>query len=379
MYRIIGFVKKETVFCISALVAIISAIFVPVSMKYFSYINYGVIGLLFSLMASVAGFSSLGVFEYIASFLTSKTKSLNSLVFILWSICFFLSPVITNDVALITFVPLAILALRAVDEEKLIPCTVVLQTVAANLGGMLTPMGNPQNLLVYEKYELSVSEFIKITFPYFALSFILLLFTQLILVRNKKIMVMGKKNTTGNKKLLLMYSFLTILSVLSVLKFVDYRITALTVLVLMLIFDRKTLLKTDFFLLLTFIMFFIFVGNIAEIPQIREFIQTFARGREKELCILLSQFISNVPCCTMLSGFTDNYASLLTGCNIGGLGSLIASLASLISFKIYSESCENKGRYVAVFTGVNIAFLIILYLFSCFGMQSEFLLTKAFF
>ncbi|MDO5387599.1 MAG: SLC13 family permease [Clostridia bacterium] len=364
MKAIIEFAKRETVLVISFLAAMLSMCFVKPDKGYLEYIDMRTIGLLFSLMAVIAGFSQMGIIRRLAEIIVKKMKNTRALVITLWSMCFISSMLITNDVSLITFVPLAIAVLNMCGKKELIIYTVVLQTVAANLGSMLTPMGNPQNLYIYNYFNVDIWEFLGITIPVIILSFILLMLSSFV-VKGENINVhIENIDIKGSLLKRNVYICLGILCIMSVVKIVDYRITVFIAAIYIIIFDRKVIFKIDWFLLLTFCMFFVFTGNIGRIYHIRNFMENFLTGREFFTALLGSQIISNVPAAVMLSGFTDNYRELILGTDVGGLGTLIASLASLISFKLYSltEGAE-KGRYLMVFTAVNIIFLIIIVLF----------------
>ena len=360
--KVINFIKKEAVFFISALIALISAFFVPPSKEYIGYINFSVLGILFALMCVVQGLARQNVLDIAAQKLISKTNGLRALVIALFSLCFFSSMFITNDVALITFIPLSITLLQAVEKEKYIIPAAALQTTAANMGSMLTPIGNPQNLFIYEHYRMSMSEFLLTCLPYTAASYILLLIMVFVFIKNEPFNVNLERSKPKSKALLTLYMILAVLSILSVLKIVDYRITAALTLVLLLVFDRKTIFTIDWFLLFTFVMFFIFVGNIARIDAVSAFISSAVKGREYAAAAIISQFISNVPCATMLSGFTDNYKALLIGCDIAGSGTLVASLANLITFRLYMLHCKkpNAVKYILVFSVISVALLTAL-------------------
>lgn len=356
----IAFLKKEAVFVISMILAVISAFIVPPDVKYLDYIDIRVIALLFVLMSVVAGFQCLGVFEFISNTIVNKIENLRYLVMVLWMLCFFMSMIITNDVALITFVPLAILTLTITDNTKYIIYTVVLQTVAANMGSMLTPMGNPQNLYLYSYFNISTFEFFSITVPVIILSFILLLIASLFIPNSKINVKTGDFKIEKNKKLLL-YSVLGLMALCAVFKIIDYKIVTIAAFLLILILDRRNLIRIDWFLLFTFVFFFIFVGNIGRITYIVNFISDVLLERELLISVIACQVISNVPAAVMLSGFTENYKALILGTDIGGLGTLIASLASLISFKIYSQIKDsNTVKYLIEFTVINVIFIIIL-------------------
>lgn len=365
MKNVIDIMKKEAVLITAAICALITCIFVPPSGEYAGYIDYRVIGLLMTLMIVVAGLSKLKLFDLAAEWLIGMTKgSMLKLSITLWGICFVSAMFITNDVALITFVPLCINTLNMCGKKKYIIYNVVLQTIAANLGSMLTPIGNPQNLYIYSYYDVSIPEFVKITLPIIVVSIIMLIIMSLPMVRDKvdNEYVTKTENYTINKKILGMYIFFGLLAVLAVCKLVNYVMVWGIAVFCAFLFDRKVLRKVDYSLLITFIMFFIFVGNIGNIAIVRDTMSGMIDGKVLEMSIVLSQVISNVPAAVMLSGFTEDYVMLIKGVNIGGLGTLIASMASLISFRLYSqqENCD-KMRYILTFSGINIIFLLILY------------------
>lgn len=366
--KIFTFIKKEAVLTISGIAAIITMFFVHPSREYLSYIDFRVLALLFCLMAAVAGFNEGGVFLKLSYILLKKVHSLRSLCLVLVMLCFLTSMWITNDVALITFVPFAIMILNISGQSKHTIKVVVLQTVAANLGSMLTPVGNPQNLSLYTYYNLSISEFIMITLPFTIFSLVLLVLAVMI-GKNEGLDCDISNGSDSNKSTskpikVLMYALLFLLCLACVMRLIDYRITFLIVLACILIFDRKIITKVDYTLLLTFVFFFIFVGNIGSIPVVKDFFNELLTGKEFAISIAASQIISNVPAAVLLSAFTDNYKALIIGVNIGGLGTLVASLASLISYKLYVKT-ENarSGKYLGIFTLYNLIFLAVLCIF----------------
>lgn len=365
-----NFIHTEIVLCISAVAAIITMFFVPPSINYISYLDFRVLGLLFCLMAVVGGFQRTGVFLLISEKLLKSVKTTRSLCFILIMLCFFTSMLITNDVALITFVPFAIMTLSMVGKGDYIILTIVLQTIAANLGSMLTPIGNPQNLYLYSNFELSISEFLQITFPYATVSFLLLCIT-IFLTKNEPLHVKlpSYKELLPKKSYsVVIYSILFLISIASVLRLIDYRITFLIVLLTILLLDIHILKRIDYSLLLTFVCFFLFVGNIGSITIIKDFLADLLAGKELFVSILTSQIISNVPSAVLLSAFTYDYKVLILGTDIGGLGTLVASLASLISYKFYCKiEHAQQSKYLQVFTLYNLLFLAGLCLFSKFG------------
>ena len=360
--KIYDFIKKETVLCVSAILAVISMFFTPPSAEYVSYIDFRTISLLFCLMGIMAGFRENGVFSALASSLLCRTKNFRTLSFILISLCFFTSMLITNDVALITFVPFAIEVVKKSGKNKFVIPIVVLQTISANLGSMLTPLGNPQNLYLYSLSGLSLKEFILLVLPHTALSFILLMLANLT-VKPEKVEYSPEK-ISFSFKTTVFYTLLFAICMLTVANILSYTITLMVVTSAILITNRKTLLKIDYSLLLTFIFFFIFIGNMNNIDAFKNAVSYLVNGREILASVLSSQVISNVPAAVLLSGFTGNFKALIIGTNIGGLGTLIASMASLISYKLFvAEMPDKKGKYFRYFTLWNVTFLIILSLF----------------
>lgn len=371
--KVILFVKKEVVLVVAAVLAIASAFVVPPSIEYLEYIDWHVLELLLCLMIVMAGAQRCGLFDWLGEALLKKTNKVWQLCFVLVMLCFFLSMLITNDVALITFVPFAIVTLEKCKQERLLIPVVVLQTVAANLGSMLTPIGNPQNLYLYNLSGMGLAEFLSCMLPNTAVSFGLIV-VALFFVKGKGEEIRfsemideqaAKNRKFVDKKQTVVYLLLFGLSLLVVMKVASVTIVLGIVLVVVFCMDRSVLKNVDYCLLLTFVSFFLFTGNLGNIPVIRDTLQELINGRELLIGIVASQGISNVPAALLLSGFTSDYRALLAGVNIGGLGTLIASMASLISYKILANKYnEKKGKYFLWFTMVNLIFLIILFVFN---------------
>jgi len=312
----------------------------------------------------VAGVQGLGLFDRMAQALLRHIHSARWLMEMLVMLCFFCSMLITNDVALITFVPLALTLLpRSGLSQQLLP-VVVLQTVAANLGSMLTPIGNPQNLYLYTLSDMPLGQFVMLLLPYTLASFLLLaVATWCIPVKAGE--YHAESHTTATTplsgKLLALYAALFVLSLMAVLRIVPVIAVLVVVLIALLLFDRKVLPRVDYGLLITFVCFFIFIGNIGHLPAVAQALEDLLTGREVLTSVLLCQVISNVPAAVLLSSFTADHAALLIGTNLGGLGTLIASMASLISYRLLTRSVSGQtGRYMLQFTVVNGVFLLIL-------------------
>lgn len=367
---------KETVLCIAVVLAVISSFVVLPDKQYVDYIDFRTLAILFCLMCVMAGLQKLGLFQLIAERLLGRVKSCNALRVILILLCFFFSMLITNDVALITFVPFTFTVLKLLGDEgqriMTIP-VVVLQTVAANLGSMLTPIGNPQNLYLYAKSGLSIGSFLLLMLPYTLISLLLLLIADFLFARFGEVgksaglgfIISNEQRLNGGVKVLWVYLGMFVLCLLTVAHVVSVWITLAVVLVVQLLLDKEVLKRVDYSLLLTFVGFFVFIGNMGRIPAFSNFLQQIIVGNEVITSVVASQAISNVPAALLLSGFTENYEALIVGTNLGGLGTLIASMASLISYKYIGKESEkgvigSKGKYLMTFTLVNICFLVVL-------------------
>lgn len=366
MGRILSFFKKEAVLCISAVCAVLSMLAVPPDIAYLDYLDLRVLCLLFCLMAVVLGMQDCGLFGLLAQKLLRGQKGLRLLLLVLVLLVFFTSMVVTNDVALITFVPFTLMVLEAAGAQQLMIKAVVLQTVAANLGSMATPVGNPQNLFLYSSYQLSGAEFFGVMLPLTLVSLIGVSVAAL-LTKNSRISIsFPQPAVISHPGRLGIYLTLFLLCLLSVFRVLPYWVLTPIVLVCFLFVRPKLLLRVDYSLLLTFCCFFIFSGNLGRIPAVHHFLSLVLEQSTLLSSALASQVISNVPAAVLLSGFTSDWRGLLAGVNIGGLGTPIASLASLISLKFYLRSKDRRvGRYLLVFTAANAVGLVILLALAC--------------
>ncbi|MFR4003419.1 MAG: SLC13 family permease [Romboutsia timonensis] len=350
----IEFLKKECVLVIAVTLAILSSF---ISIPKLSYIDFKVLILLFNLMVVVAAFKELKVLDSIAIGLLKKCNTYTSISLALVFITFISSMIVTNDVALITFVPLSIVIARKANINVL--KIVIFQTLAANLGSSFTPMGNPQNLFIYSFYNLSPIDFFKITLPIVILA---VLFLVLLVFKDKKMNLSLDLEDVkiDNKRDVYLFGGLFLIILLSVFHVIDYKVTFLITIVMVLILNKKLFSQVDYSLLITFIGFFIFVGNISTMDVVKNFMEGILNSPKSTFLasVLSSQVISNVPATMLLSGFTDHFKELLLGVNIGGMGTLIASLASVISYKIYASEFGNDN-YMKSFTFYNILGLII--------------------
>lgn len=355
------FIKSEAVLCSAVLLAIISLFFVPPDEEYLGYIDYDTLALLFALMAVMKGFQSAGLFSYLAGKLLKRANTSRKLTAVLVFLPFFLSMVITNDVSLITFVPFGLTVLKAAGLEKRAVPVVVLQTLAANLGSMLTPLGNPQNLYLYNSSGMGFGELVLIMLPYVALSGAGIAGVVLLL-KSEPAECPEIKTEVGSAFSLTWPAVTFVICITALFDVIPKLIVAAAVLVFLLIFDRKTLAKVDYSLLGTFAALFIFIGNMGRIDVFRDFLSSVISGNEEIVAVLSSQIISNVPAALLLSGFSSAWSALIVGCNLGGLGTLIASMASLISYKAVAKEYPHlRAKYLLQFSVYNVIFLAVLF------------------
>lgn len=360
MSKALRFLKAQPVLAAAFILAVVTMFIVPPDREYLGYCNRTVLIELFALMAAVAGLRSAGIFDAATRAILRRTGNVRRLGAVLTLICFFSAMLVTNDVALITFVPLTLLVYKGIGDKRSLMLTVVLETAAANLGSMMTPVGNPQNLFLYDKYGLTALTFVRTMLPVGAVGLAAVMGLTLLLPksrcealesRDEKLPVVRTAVFTG----------LFLLCIAAVFRLVPDWVCLVGALLAVAVCDRRLFAKVDYALLATFVCFFVFVGNIARIEAVSSFFSRILDGRELIVSAVLSQFISNVPAAVMLAEFTDRGTQLLLGVDIGGFGTIIASLASLISFQLYrrDEGAET-GRYFLVFTVINFALLGLL-------------------
>lgn len=354
------FISKNLVMCIAFVVAVITSVIVPVDRQYIGYFDFKTLTCLFCVLAVVCALKNIKFFYILANKIVRVFKNAKMCVLALVYITFIGSMLIANDMALLTFLPLGYFVLTAASKRKYMAFTFIMQNIAANLGGMLTPFGNPQNLYLYSKYNIPNLEFISIMALPFLFSIIIITVCCLIFVKSEPLKLKDEAMLL-NKKRTALYLTLFALSIVIVFRVIPYWVGLIIIPPVLLVFDRKALKSVDYGLLFTFVFFFIFAGNMARIDIVRDLFSSLLNKNTLLVSIASCQFISNVPSAILLSQFTENYKDLLVGVNIGGVGTLISSLASLITFREYVKHNPGKTRYyIAIFSAFNFAFLIIL-------------------
>ena len=365
LVSVLGFVKKNIVMVIAMFAAIITTFFVPVDREYINYFDYKTLACLFCVLAVVCALKNINFFYMLARKVVQMFKNARMSILALVYITFIGSMLIANDMALLTFLPLGYFVLTSTGKEKYMAFTFIMQNIAANLGGMLTPFGNPQNLYLYSTYNIPNLEFVQIMAPPFVVSVILI--TACCLFVKPEPLVLDDEKIKLNPGRTALYLVLFALSILIVFRGIPYW-TGLVIIPSVLLFaDRKALKMVDYPLLLTFVFFFVFSGNMARIELVRNFFSMLLEKNTLIFSVLSCQLISNVPSAILLSQFTENYPELLVGVNIGGVGTLISSLASLITFREYMK--HNQGKtlyYIVMFSLYNFGFLILLICFMLF-------------
>ena len=355
-----GFIKKNLVMVIAMVAAAVTCFIVPPDAQYLGYFDFKTLTCLFCVLAVVCALKNIRFFYMLARKIVSVFRNARMSILALVYITFLGSMLIANDMALLTFLPLGMYVLTATGTGKYMAFTFIMQNIAANLGGMLTPFGNPQNLYLYTKFEIPNLEFMGIMAPPFVLAVALITLCCLIFVKPEPLSLKGEsiKMPAGRTAV---YLLLFALAIAIVFRGIPYGIGLVVIPAVLAFMDRKALKMVDYPLLFTFVFFFIFSGNMARIDGVRNLFSYLLEKSTLLFSVASCQVISNVPSAILLSQFTDNYRELLLGVNIGGVGTLIASLASLITFREYTKQNKGKtGYYILLFTAFNFAFLIVL-------------------
>ncbi len=362
--RFLNFIKTDTILFISGILAAISCCIIPPDREYADYVNYRVLAILFCLMLVVSALVRIGTFDYLTQRVLGRIHGERNISLFLVLLSFFLSMILTNDVALVTLVPFALILLKAFGDRRRTIYTLILMTVAANLGSMLTPIGNPQNLYLFTEYGFSMKRFTLLMLPYSILSLVLLVLGVFLLNRTDHTVDRAAASEPVKPNLIKMFLYIGLFMVclLTVVGTLHYLIMLGIVAAAILFLDRGAFRKVDYGLLLTFVFFFLLIGNLGRIDVIRNTLTEIVEQNVTLTAVLSSQIISNVPAAMLLSAFTAQGDALLVGVNLGGLGTLIASMASLITYKFYAKDRKKGDGYLLKFTLINLLFLVALYL-----------------
>ena len=360
-------IKKNAVMCIAFVAAVATSLIVPVDKEYIGYFDFKTLTCLFCVLAVVCALKNISFFYMLARKVVQLFKNARMSILALVYITFIGSMLIANDMALLTFLPLGYFVLTSTGKEKYMAFTFIMQNIAANLGGMLTPFGNPQNLYLYTKFQIPNLRFMAIMAPEFILAVVIITVCCIVFVKPEPLCLSDEKINLDPKRTVL-YLVLFALAIVIVFRGIPYWIGLIIIPSVLFFADRKALRMVDYGLLFTFVFFFVFAGNMARIEAVRSLFSMLLEKSTLLFSVVSCQFISNVPSAILLSQFTNNYTDLLVGVNIGGVGTLIASLASLITFREYLKHNPGKtGYYVGLFSAFNFGFLIILTSFMIFS------------
>ncbi|MBQ3019425.1 MAG: citrate transporter [Clostridia bacterium] len=360
MDLVLSFIKKNAVLCIALLAAFVTSIIVPPDKAYLDYFDFKTLTCLFCVLAVVCAFKNIRFFFALAQKIVRVFKTTRASILALCYVTFIGSMLIANDMALLTFLPLGYFVLSSTGKNKYMAFTFIMQNIAANLGGMLTPFGNPQNLYLYTKFHIPTGDFVLTMLPPFLISVTLITLSCFLFVKKENLEI-GEEKITLPKMRTVIYGLLFALSIIIVFRWIPYWTGLIIIPIALLIMDRKALAQVDYGLLFTFVAFFIFSGNMARIPAIQNAFEYLMEKNALLVSTASCQVISNVPSAILLSQFTGDYHALLLGVNIGGCGTLISSLASLITFREFTKH-EPQGtkKYLLLFSAFNFAFLLIL-------------------
>ena len=354
-----NWIKNNVITTVIIILALLTCIFIPIDKEYINYFDYKTLICLTCILVSVQCLKDSGFFQFISKKLVYVFKSTRSVILALILLTFVTDLFLANDMSLITLLPLTYIVLKSTNNMKYFALTLILQNIAANMSGMITPHGNPQNIYLYSFYNIPTLEFIKILLPHFFIVLFLLVFIPLLVVKKEplKLVMDDERKVDSN---IFIYFIMFLISLLTIFRVIPYFLGLIIVFVLAFLFNKKAIKHMDWDLILTFSAFFVFSGNISRIPVIKEFLISLLDKSVLLTGLLSCQFISNVPSAILLSKFTMDYHNLIVAVNIGSLGTLISSLASLITLKHYLKGEKNLFKYILIFTLINIIFLVVL-------------------
>ena len=367
MKKVLNFFKTNIIFTIVVIIAITSCFFVPVDKEYLGYFDVNTLSCIFLLLLVIAGLSNIQFFEKVARAIAKKFKNTRSIIMCLIFVTYVSALINANDMSLLTFLPLSYVVLKYTNNQKYIAFTFIMQNIASNLGGMIVPIGNPQNLYIFSFYKMSLLEFLKImALP--TLIALVLIVAVCMFVKKQPLEFIDNTNTNFNIKKAIIYGVLFVITILAVLRAVPWWVSFIVVVATMIICDAKTFLLVDYTVPLTFVAFFIFSGNMARIPSVINLMEKFVNQHTFITAYISCQLISNVPTAVLLSKFTNNYAHLLVSVNVASLGIIFSSLSGVIALKEYTkvvrkENLDKKRGiwyYVAMDTLFNVVGAIIL-------------------
>ena len=367
MLKVGNWIKRNFIFTIVVIVALISCIFVPISKNYIDYFDGAgnTLTCIWGILIIVAGLENIDFFHKVARFIVKKFKSVRSIILSLIFITYISSLINANDMALLTFLPLSYLVLKYTNQTQYLAFTFIMQNIASNLGGMLSPIGNPQNIYLFSFYKIGLLEFFKImAIP--TLCALALIIITCLFIKKSPVEFQDDYDHKIHLPKLIIYAVLFILTFLVVCRVIPFYIVLPILIVVMLCCDYKSFIQVDYTIPLTFVAFFVFSGNMSQIPSIVKLMTKFADSHTFLCSYLSCQLISNVPTSILLSKFTTNYTSLLVSVNVDSLGIIFSSLSGVIALKCFlkykpKDSKHGAWFYIGLDLLLNIGLLLILY------------------
>ena len=363
MKAILNFLKTNFIFTIATIVAIVSCFFVPIDKKYLDYFELNTLSCIFLLLLVIAGLSNIQFFQKVARLIVKKFKNTRSIIMCLIFITYISAIVNANDMSLLTFLPLSYIVLKYTNNQRYIAFTFIMQNIASNLGGMIVPIGNPQNLYIFSFYKMNLFEFLKImAIP--TLIALILIIVVCLFIKKEPLVFNDEVDTKLNVPKAIVYGVLFLITILVVLRFIPWWIATIVIVIAMLFCDRKAFLRVDYTIPLTFVAFFIFSGNMSRIPSIINLMNRFVNKSTYLTAYVSCQLISNVPTAVLLSKFTGNYAELLVSVNVASLGIIFSSLSGVIALKEYikasrAEGLNKQGKGTWYYIGLDTLFNVV--------------------
>ncbi len=362
-------IKAEILFCVTFSLAVATTIVFSFDTKKLigavSFIDFRLLSLMLCLMLIMQGFIKIGVFNVLSQKILSKIQTTRLLSITLILICFFTATFFTNSVALISFIPFTILVYSAVGWKQKLVYVVALETIAANLGGMLTPIGNSQNLFLFSNFDITLASFLLITVPLGVLGLAVVILVCCVLPSRNLKLNFPQKQVISSKLKLAIYSGMFLTFILVVLRVLPWQYIALIIVGYFLVLETKSMLTVDWFLIFTIACFFIISYNLQQSQVLQVFLKTVVLDNEFIISVILSQFISNMPTAILISSFTDNIKAVLIATNIASFGTLVASLGNLVAYKLFAKSQPSGAlKYLKIFSILNGVMFVILLFFS---------------
>lgn len=361
-------IAHNPILIVAAIAALVTMVLVPPDDEYLGYFDWHTLICLFCILATLSAIGSSGLLDWVSHSIAEHVHSTRTLIVALVTVTLGCSMVLSNDMTLVTVLPLATVLLKSVHREREIPFAFIVITLTANLGGMLLPFGNPHNLYLYSIFHLTFGQFVGTMAPPLILSMVLI-YACCRFVHTERFSYTKPDDVVISRKHALLYTALFVVCILMTVNVVPYLMGMAVVVAVLAIVDHEVFAKTDYALIMTFICFFIFSGNIARVPGVADFFASLLGSGAFLTTLISSQVISNVPAAILISHFSNDWAGIALGSNVGGVGTPISSLATLITLRQFQKAhVGGMGRFLGKFEVYNFAFLIVVAAFEMLVM-----------